>query len=82
MVRKPRAGACGRVHFRKTLAHVSAAPQGFPLVETIAGNSRFRRARIGKFAYDVIFEILPAETLIVAVAHHSREPGYWRNRTP
>lgn len=42
---------------------------------------RFRRLLVRRFPYSVIYEILPDEVLIVAVAHQRRKPGYWRRRS-
>lgn len=43
--------------------------------------SRFRRLMLRRFPYSVIYEVSPHSTLIVAVAHQRRKPGYWRKRT-
>ncbi|NKC13324.1 MAG: type II toxin-antitoxin system RelE/ParE family toxin [Gammaproteobacteria bacterium] len=39
-----------------------------------------RRCRVRGFRYGVIYEPSPDEIVIIAVAHFSREPGYWRTR--
>jgi len=41
-----------------------------------------RRCRPQNFPYGVIYRVLGDEILIVAVAHLSREPGYWKSRMP
>jgi hypothetical protein len=33
-----------------------------------------------RFPYDIVVRELSEEILVVAVAHHSRRPGYWRDR--
>src|SRR5262249_35876777 len=33
-----------------------------------------------RFPYDVVVRDLGAEVLVIAFAHHSRRPGYWRDR--
>lgn len=38
------------------------------------------RLILRRFPFDVVVQELPDEVLIVAVAHQSRRPGYWRNR--
>lgn len=45
-----------------------------------AGTSGARRIILRRFPYDVIVREVPGETLIVAVAHQSRRPGYWVGR--
>ena len=39
-----------------------------------------RRAGVRRFRYDLVYRIRPDALIIVAVAHHSRRPGYWKNR--
>ncbi len=41
----------------------------------------FREAAVPKFPYSVIYRVLPSgDVQVVAVAHASRAPGYWRER--
>ncbi|MCE9548334.1 MAG: type II toxin-antitoxin system RelE/ParE family toxin [Planctomycetia bacterium] len=41
----------------------------------------YRHARVRRFPYVLIFEIRSDRTIqIVAVAHTSRRPGFWRRR--
>lgn len=39
-----------------------------------------KRLILRRFPYDVVVQELSDEILVVAVAHQSRRPGYWRNR--
>jgi plasmid stabilization system protein ParE len=39
-----------------------------------------RRVLLRRFRYSVVYEPGSDESVIVAVAHHSRRPGYWRGR--
>lgn len=39
-----------------------------------------RRCLARTFPYGVLYTIEADHVLILAVMHHSREPGYWRNR--
>ena len=55
-------------------------PEQFPVYEGIATRRQFRRARVNRFPYVVVFEIRTDEVLVVAVAHASRKPGYWQRR--
>ena len=41
---------------------------------------RLRRLLLRRFPYALIFELLPAECVVWAVAHTSRRPGFWRGR--
>jgi hypothetical protein len=39
-----------------------------------------RRVVLRRFPHSVVYEVSSAGLLIVAIAHHSRRPGYWRRR--
>jgi len=39
-----------------------------------------RSWRIPRFPYSLIYRIVGQEVLIIALAHHSRRPGYWKDR--
>ncbi|HEY6327876.1 MAG TPA: type II toxin-antitoxin system RelE/ParE family toxin [Blastocatellia bacterium] len=39
-----------------------------------------RRYLMRRFPYSIIYTVTPEEIRVLAVAHHSRRPGYWRNR--
>jgi hypothetical protein len=53
-----------------------------PLTGTYSPSEQLDVARLllHRFPYSVVIAKLPMETLVVAVAHQSRRPGYWRNR--
>ena len=40
----------------------------------------FRKLKVGKFRYLLIFRIRGDEVQVLAVAHTSRKPGYWKER--
>ena len=53
-----------------------------PLAAAIWPNSaRHRRRVMGKFPYVMVYEVRPDAIEFVAIAHTSREPGYWLKRT-
>lgn len=33
------------------------------------------------FPYSVVYKVLESETLVLAVGHHRRRPGYWLERS-
>ena len=44
-------------------------------------DSEFREAAVPRFPYSVIYRALPTgDVQVIAVAHASRAPGYWRDR--
>jgi plasmid stabilization system protein ParE len=54
---------------------ISRNPLRWPVFE----NER-RRLIVRKFPYSIIYEVHGEEVLILAVAHGSRKPNYWRER--
>jgi toxin ParE1/3/4 len=65
----------------RLLQRIEATPFQFP---KIAGENEQRHLRHGvlrRFPYRVVFEVKDDHSLLVlAVAHTSRDPDYWRNR--
>jgi plasmid stabilization system protein ParE len=61
----------------RILESIAGNPQAFPLYD-----DRHREAILTRYPYSVLYRIEPTgEVLVVAVAHASREPGYWLNRS-
>lgn len=50
-----------------------------PLLGKAAGTGA-KRLILNSFPYDIVVIELSEETVVIAVAHHSRKPGYWRER--
>lgn len=46
------------------------------------GRDTLRKLLLERFPYAVIVDVRPETTLVLAVAHLRRRPGYWRARTP
>ena len=49
-------------------------------LETLPADEPYRRALLPTFRYAMVFEVLDAEMVVVAVPHTSREPNYWLKR--
>ncbi len=45
-----------------------------------AGERGVRRRILKRFPYDIVIREAGAQIVIIAFAHHSRKPGYWRER--
>jgi toxin ParE1/3/4 len=43
-------------------------------------STRFRRLRLRRFPYNIFYAELEDVTWVVAIAHTSRRPDYWRRR--
>ncbi|MBE7438168.1 MAG: type II toxin-antitoxin system RelE/ParE family toxin [Spirochaetales bacterium] len=51
----------------------------FPLAsEAVLGS--VRRQLLQRFPYSILYSVEGTQILIVAVAHQSRRPGYWKDR--
>jgi hypothetical protein len=59
----------------QTVERISTHPDaGAPLAV------EFRKRIIPGFPYNIIYRVWEDYIYLVAVAHHSRRPGYWRER--
>lgn len=56
-------------------AEIERDPTRFPLYDRPA-----RSRRVAGFPYRLVYEETEDAIVIIAVAHLSREPGYWKNR--
>ena len=46
---------------------------------TVSGRDA-KRLVLRRFPYDIVVRESSLEIIVVAIAHHSRRPGYWRHR--
>lgn len=63
--------------YERLEARIAANPKQFPEIEP-----GIHRALVPRFRYSVFFIVRNEEAVIVALAHQSRRPGYWRDRLP
>ena len=63
-----------------TMREIEANPRRFPMYEGKELKREIRRALVERFPFVILFETQPERTVVVAVAHASRQPGYWENR--
>lgn len=62
------------------IERIARNPFEFPLMEMRKNPGDIRRARLTDFPLVIIYQVLDEEVLVVAIAHTSRRPGYWRSR--
>ena len=43
-------------------------------------DGEYRKVKVGKFRYSVIYRFHSEEVQVIAVMHHRKKPGYWRSR--
>jgi plasmid stabilization system protein ParE len=73
--RSPETGARFLAEIKATTRLIQEWPEAWhPLGDGI------RRCRVGRFPYGHIYFHDASGNLVLAVAHHHREPGYWRDR--
>jgi plasmid stabilization system protein ParE len=74
--RSPRAAELFRLAVAAAVDRIAASGQSFPVLE-----GAYHRVRVKRFPYLLIFRRgISGEFRVVAVAHTSRRPGYWRGR--
>jgi len=73
--RSPRAAENLWLRVQDARRSIVLFPHAAPLIER-----RSRRFILSGFPYDLIYAAWPDEIVIVAFAHHSRRPGYWKDR--
>ena len=61
--------------FEAVLVKIAESPDRYP-----ACDSRHRYVLMRRFPYQIIFRPVADSNTIIAVAHTSREPGYWSHR--
>ena len=60
----------------RVLASIGTNPELYP-----AYDDEHRFTVLKRYHYTIIYQVLPTYVLIVAVAHSSRDAGYWAGRT-
>jgi toxin ParE1/3/4 len=58
-----------------TTERIAAAPEAGAPIET-----NYRKRIVPGFPYNIIYRVWEDHVFLVAVAHHRRRPGYWRER--
>jgi hypothetical protein len=64
-----------------TLEAVQQLPLRFPKLETAPEIREIRRAKLQRFPYLVVFEMVNTRPVVLAIMHTSRSPDYWIERT-
>ncbi len=59
----------------RAVVAISESPMTWPILEGV-----LRRRLVRRFPFGILYRIESEEIVIVAVAHLSRRPGYWKGR--
>ncbi len=78
--RREHLGSDFLVLVRDALERIAEHPQTWPLVRDVPAHLDVRRLLLRRFPYAIVFVELPSEIRVLAIAHSSREPGFWRTR--
>ena len=62
--------------FQNLVAWVCATPDRFRIV--LAPD--IRRAMFRVFHFDLVYRVVDGQVQVLAIAHHRRQPGYWKTR--
>jgi len=73
--RNPQAGAKFIAKVKEKLVEIATAPHGWALQK-----DGTREALLWPFKYKIVFRQINGFIEIIAYAHTSRRPGYWRKR--
>jgi plasmid stabilization system protein ParE len=73
--RSLRAAAAFAAELEHAVARVREAPERWP---RIAGSAR--RYVFPRFPFSLVYRVARTDIEVIAVAHHSRKPGYWTTR--
>jgi plasmid stabilization system protein ParE len=65
--------------FADEFEHALSMLSGFPNIG-VAGSHKTRIFTLQNFPYSLVYRIQPEYVRVIAVAHHSRRPGYWAGR--
>lgn len=66
--------------FELAVKEILEAPETWPTVPDWDSQPVVRRHRVQTFRYRVVYYIRDDKVKIIAYAHTSREPAYWRHR--
>lgn len=66
--------------FDLAVKEIEEAPEAWPMVPDWDSQPVVRSHRVQTFRYRVVYYVRDDKVIIVAYAHTSREPGYWRHR--
>ena len=64
----------------KAVSRAERLPESGPLLPGHDARHDVRAFRVRRFRYSVIVARIGDDRVVVALAHHSREPGYWARR--
>lgn len=80
--RRPGEGARFALAVDAALESSRRSPRTGQLVELKRSKAEVRRKAVEPYRYQVVYAVYDDRILVLAVAHNSRRPLYWRQRIP
>jgi plasmid stabilization system protein ParE len=80
--RAPGEGARFALAVDAALESSRRSPRTGQLIELKRSKTEVRRKRVRPHDYQVVYAVYDDRILVLAVAHNSRRPRYWRDRVP
>ncbi len=74
--RSPLAAVAFAHEIDAAIARIAESPLTYPLGEY----GTREHVLPSRFPYTIVYRVGERSVVVVAIAHHSREPGYWRHR--
>lgn len=66
--------------YNAVIEWASTFPHSGSRITGVDTDHELRGFMLGRSPYTIVIAVLPAELVVVALAHHSQEPGYWKDR--
>lgn len=66
--------------FSAACAALTTTASRYPRLETLRSRNNIRRLLLRRFPYMIVFECQGDEVVVLAVAHVSQKPNYWKKR--
>jgi hypothetical protein len=77
---RPGRGASLQLEVLNVERRIRRLPRSAPPWPRRIGSTEVRKARVRRFPFLIIYALLGDRVVVIAIAHTSRKPGYWRGR--
>ena len=77
---RPGRGALLEAAVSHVLRRLKRLPRSAPRWPRVRGTHEIRKSLVPRHPYLVVYAVLPEQIVILAIAHTSKKPGYWRER--
>ena len=75
---RPGRGVSLEESVRRVIRRIQLLPASAPRWPRL--EAEIRRAKVRRHPYLVVYVVLPDQLVVLAIAHTSKKPGYWRER--